>query len=79
MMIKSNTIIAINGTIDLTRWSYFTLAIPCTINKSRPTGVVIKPIERFTTIIKPRNTGSIPTPNATGSSNGVKIVGYSQF
>ena len=55
MIIKSNTIIKINGIIALTSLSYLTLAIPCTINKSRPTGGVINPIERLTT---KRNSGT---------------------
>ena len=52
----------------------FILAILQATNKSRPTGGVIRPIARFTTIIIPKCNGFTPTALAKGSSKGTRTI-----
>jgi hypothetical protein len=50
------------------------LAIPHATNRSRPTGGVIRPMAKFTTMIKPKWIGFTPTALASGSNSGVRTI-----
>ena len=66
---------AINaGIIARTNGSIFRSAIPAATNKFKPNGGVINPKLKFTIIIRPKWTGSIPISTVKGNKIGVKII-----
>lgn len=75
MVITANPMIMAikKGSNGLTTLEIEVLATPTPMNNTEPTGGVHKPIQRLSTMIIPKCTGSIPNSVTTGKNIGVKI------
>jgi len=74
MINRSTTITTMNGATDRTNLSYETSAMPFTTKRSNPTGGVMSPMDRLTTMMRPKKMGSIPAAKAIGNNSGVNMV-----